>query len=216
LKYTDFSNEFLVAAYHESRLRPDETIPSRDIIDRYPLTFEPGWVVSLARDLGVRGYFVSKGADTDDRGQPIRLTGRGLRVAEDLIKKGVEIFRLDLGDGVGFPSARVDSRIEEKRSEEVGVPPVDSSSWTGLPRDFRLTEARRVSLVRALDKAEEVASNLPLGQEAQAQLRAYIGAARVLAEAPEPQPDLIWELVNRADALAGVASLFVSILALFT
>lgn len=105
MKYKDFSDEFLVAAYQESRLHPGETLRSGDIIDRYPLVFEPGWVVELVRDLGVRGYFTSKGVDADDRGQPIRLTGRGFRVAEDLIDKGVGIFRLDLGDGIGFPGA---------------------------------------------------------------------------------------------------------------
>jgi DNA-binding MarR family transcriptional regulator len=105
VKYKDFSDEFLVAAYHESRLHPGETLRSGDIVDRYPLVFEPGWVVQLVRDLGVRGYFTSKGVDADDRGQPIRLTGRGLRVAEDLIEKGIGIFRLDLGDGIGFPGA---------------------------------------------------------------------------------------------------------------
>lgn len=91
LRYKDFSNQFLVASYHESRLRPDETIRSGEIIDRYPLAFEPGWVVQLVRDLGVRGYFTSKGVDSDDRGQPIRLTGRGLRVAEDLIEAGLDV-----------------------------------------------------------------------------------------------------------------------------
>jgi hypothetical protein len=91
LRYKDFSNQFLVAAYHESRSRPNETIRSGEIIDRYPLTFEPGWVVQLVRDLGVRGYFTSTGVDSDDRGQPIRLTGRGLRVAEDLIEAGLDI-----------------------------------------------------------------------------------------------------------------------------
>jgi hypothetical protein len=118
LKYKEFSDEFLVAAYRESRLRPGETIRSGEIIDSYPLVFEPGWVVELVRDLGVRGYFTTKGIDSGDRDQPIGLTGRGLRVAEDLIDKGVGISRLDLGDGESFPARETASSVADR----LGVP----------------------------------------------------------------------------------------------
>jgi hypothetical protein len=218
VKYKDFSDEFLVAAYQESRLRPGETLRSGEIIDRYPLTFEPGWVVQLVRDLGVRGYFTSKGVDSDDRGQPIRLTGRGLRVAEELMEKGIGIFRLDLGDGIGFAPAEENSSASVSDATDTASatdPSVDSSSWTGLPSTFQLTDAKRESLVRLLSDTELALDAAGVGNSEKAMARAYIVAAKALADAPEPPADLIWEIINRANQLAGIASLFVSIIALF-
>lgn len=212
MRYKEFSDEFLLAAYQESRLNPGQTIRSGDLIDRYPLVFEPGWVVQVVQDLGVRGYLTGKGVDADDRGQPIRLTGRGLRVAEDLMEKGVAIFRLDLGDGVGFPAAEEPSADGTEPSPQ---PVIESSSWTGLPSDFVLSEEKRTRLVACLQDAETQLDHIGAGNAEKAQARAYIVAAKALADAPDPPADLIWELIQRANSIAGIAALFVSIIALF-
>jgi DNA-binding MarR family transcriptional regulator len=214
LKYKDFSNEFLVAAYQESQLRSGETIPSGEIIDRYPLVFQPGWVVQLVRDLGVRGYLTSKGVNSDDRRQPIRLTGRGLRVAEDLIEKGVGIFRLDLGDGIGFPAARDDAPssfnediIETAPDDE---PSVVSSAWTG-----RILNAQQVEeLGRDLDDALRRVDSLDLDNHKKAQCRAFIRAAQELASAPEPPFSLIAYLIANVDRIVGIGGFIVGVASL--
>jgi hypothetical protein len=90
-----------------------------------------------------------------------------------------------------------------------------SSDWTGLPSAFELTEEKRQKLVRELELADEQLAGLGLGQATQAQARAYFVAARILAEAPEPPADLIWNIIGRANSLAGIASLLISIIALF-
>ena len=146
---------------------------------------------------------------TASRNLEVQISGRGMRRVEQVYGGK---------DGVGTilepipPGATLEPFFEESETSSDGT---DSSAWTGLPRDFVLTEEKRVALVRGLDAAEQGLSGLRLGQEVQAQARAYIVAARSLAEAPEPQPDLIWEILNRANSIAGIASLFVSILALF-
>jgi hypothetical protein len=94
-------------------------------------------------------------------------------------------------------------------------PDVDSSAWTGLPPTFSLTNERRETLISLLSAAEEGLSELK-DNTTKAQARAYIIAAKHLADAPEPPADLIWEIVQRASNLAGVASLFISIIALFS
>lgn len=91
----------------------------------------------------------------------------------------------------------------------------DSAAWTGLPRDFSLSERRRAEIIRQLDLVESALSLSGLSQENQAQARAYVIAVRVLLEAPEPQADLAWEIIGRANNIAGIASLFVAIIALF-
>lgn len=93
---------------------------------------------------------------------------------------------------------------------------VQSAEWTGLPTTFQLTDERRQRLVTLLEDAESSLDALGVGNSEKAMARAYIIATRALAEAPDPPVDLIWELIDRANSIAGVASLFVSLIALFT
>ena len=95
------------------------------------------------------------------------------------------------------------------------VASIDSRKWTGFPANFQLTPDKQKALAKELDLAELALANPEITQELQAQGRAYIIAIRALADAPDPPTDLIWEMVNRANSLAGIASLFVSILGLF-
>jgi hypothetical protein len=103
---------------------------------------------------------------------------------------------------------------------ESGEDPVSGSSlaggaWKRLPSNFVLSEGKRDRLTTALAVAESKLDELGASNTERAQARAYIVAAQALTSAPDPSPDLIWEILNRANALAGVASLFVSLLALF-
>jgi len=93
---------------------------------------------------------------------------------------------------------------------------VSSARWTGLPSDFDLSEEKRGALISLLHDAELALDSVSVSNNEKAMARAYIVAAKVLADAPEPPADLIWELIGRANALSGIASLLVSIIALFT
>jgi hypothetical protein len=83
------------------------------------------------------------------------------------------------------------------------------------PAKIALTEATRFELVKELRLVEQAIEAATLTNEEKAQARAFVIAARMLAESPDPPDDLIWELIQRASNLAGIASLFVSIIALF-
>lgn len=93
---------------------------------------------------------------------------------------------------------------------------VDSSGWTGLPPGFVPTEEKWAALRLLLREADETLNGLGASNSEKAMARAYIVAAKSLADAPEPQLDLVWEIISRANQISGVASLFVSIIALFT
>lgn len=111
--------------------------------------------------------------------------------------------QLVIKDGVDEPTTKPESN------------PVDSSAWTGLPSDFVLSEKKRASLVAMLAEAERALDSIGAGNTEKAMARAYIVAARSLADAPEPPVDLIWEIIGRASDISGIASLFLSIIALF-
>jgi hypothetical protein len=96
------------------------------------------------------------------------------------------------------------------------VTEINSSSWTGLPSQFVFDQQKQVELIALLNDAEKSLDSLGAGNSEKAMARAYIVAARTLSDVPDPPVDIIWELVTRANALAGIASLFVSIIALFT
>jgi hypothetical protein len=113
----------------------------------------------------------------------------------------------------------IDDRLSElsEKSEPVAESPsINSALWTGLPSDFTLSEDRQSALVRELDLAEERLGSMSISQEVRAQARAHIIAAKLLSEAPDPPFKLIWAIIGQANSLAGIASLFVSIIALFS
>jgi hypothetical protein len=84
-----------------------------------------------------------------------------------------------------------------------------------LPPGFKLTEEIRVVLVRELEDVETRLEVVEASQFDKAQARAYVLAAKALAEAPEPPSATIWELLNRASNIASVAGLFVAVIGLF-
>lgn len=80
---------------------------------------------------------------------------------------------------------------------------------------FSFSEDEQRKLIGLLTEVERALPSADGTNVEQAMAHAYIISARVLAEAPDPPSDLIWELVNRASQIAGIASLFVAIFALF-
>ncbi|HEX8238677.1 MAG TPA: hypothetical protein VF574_02950 [Allosphingosinicella sp.] len=77
-----------------------------------------------------------------------------------------------------------------------------------------LTEENRIQLVAELARAEQALEKAELTNVGKAQGRAFVIAARVLAESPDPPHDVIWDLIQRANNLAGIASLLVAVIAL--
>jgi hypothetical protein len=85
---------------------------------------------------------------------------------------------------------------------------------TSIPPPI-LTEDNRARLVVELGSALSKLDDQNVSNEIKAQASSLMSAARSLAEAPEPPVPIIWELITRANALAGIASLLVAIVALF-
>lgn len=92
----------------------------------------------------------------------------------------------------------------------------DSESWTGIPKTGVLSEAATTRLKAALANVDDAVSHSQASNEEKAQARAYVIAIQALADAPEPPADLIWEMITRANQLSGIASFFLSLIALYT
>ena len=85
---------------------------------------------------------------------------------------------------------------------------IDSSRWTGLPTEYKLTEARREHLQSLIEKAMSDLELLGAGNAEKAQARSYLVALNALSEAPEPPSDVIWSLLERGMVIVGVCELF--------
>ena len=93
---------------------------------------------------------------------------------------------------------------------------VNSSNWTGIPPETVITRENQFALIHLLDDVKNELSNLDLTNSQKDQAISYLVASKMLAESPDPPADLIWEMINRANQVCGIASLFVSLFALFS
>jgi hypothetical protein len=219
----------LIALYQESEsdfLDPFG-ITFGKLVDRYGLARNERWLDRLAKEWQQEGL-----AEISDHLGPasefeIEITGRGMRAVEE---------RYGGKDGVGTILEPVPANVlltedgQPIRTEDGGyilleTPPgpsseapiqVSSENWTGLPRTGTLSVEATDRLKVALKAVENAVAKASCSNEERAQARAYIFAINALAEAPDPPADLIWKLVERANSFAGIASLFVALVALFT
>lgn len=91
------------------------------------------------------------------------------------------------------------------------APSIDSTKWTGTRRPIRLTGKQADALVEELIDVEARLSELPITNAEKSQARAYLIAARVLAETPEPPGEIIWDMIARAAQIATIASLLAAV-----
>jgi len=198
MDYDDFAERFLAALYLETETAGGVYHDAGKLIKKYGLTPRSNWIDRITDDWE-GSYFrdVSKVLGGYE-GWSFRISALGA--------KKVESDFSDLDE------------IREALSgviEETEAPAVDSTHWTGLPLQFALDEQKKAELSNLLAKAELELDVLGAGNSEKAMARAYIVAAKALADAPDPPADIIWELISRANNLAGITSLFVSLVALF-
>lgn len=196
--YTAFERQILAAAYYVSNQSGQDRISINEIVDRYEIDVQPRWIrtaITNFREVGWSKERLHNGPLSDQR---VWLTADGIKEAERIIE----------GEPNGFLVERLGKlayRPSDFREKNAGRSSIG-----------RLGEAERVKLLTSLQMAEQHLDDLKLGNLERSQALSYIVAMRVLAESPEPPADLIWELATRANNIAGVAALFISIIGLFS
>jgi hypothetical protein len=93
--------------------------------------------------------------------------------------------------------------------------PFDASSWTGIKPELIFDEAVKAKVVSLLHKARDELTDGLLSNREIAQARAFLSAALVLTDTPDPSTDLIWELIQRASAIAGLVGALFGLTQLF-
>ncbi|WHO40637.1 hypothetical protein PMI04_008635 [Sphingobium sp. AP49] len=194
MDYDDFAERFLIALHFETETSPKQYFRAGELIEKYALKPRSNWISRIADDW---------------EGSYFRDVSKVLNGYDDWS------FRISAGGSRKVESEFSD--LEEIREflDVARTNVVDSTTWTGLPSQFVLNEERKAELSTLLTKAERDLDDLGAGNSEKAMARAYIVAAKVLADAPEPPVDIIWDIIGRANNLSGIASLFVSIIALF-
>ncbi|HQV02846.1 MULTISPECIES: hypothetical protein [unclassified Novosphingobium] len=177
----------------------------------------------------------------DDRNKSIAigLTEDGIREATLLIRDGHSVekklgprdadwsyskarvppdgaqFLVDIGVDSPQSSFRwmdVEPPLDDERHPELKV---NSASWTGLQTEGTLSGEALVRLRMALSVVDDAVEKSNISNQEKSQARAYVLAIHALADAPDPPADLIWQIVQRVAALAGVAALFVALIDLY-
>ena len=93
--------------------------------------------------------------------------------------------------------------------------PIDSSQWTGLPKGFRFTPEVQKKVVNILEMARHEVGKLELTNAEAAKASAYIDCALVMAQLPEPEPDVVALLIKRLLIVVGVIGIFADLKGIF-
>jgi len=196
---------FLAALYNETAISGYNRFRLGDILDRYSIEWKPMWAENFFRDLRDQNF-----------ARTYRIGDNQLDFLLSIAAGGVHWIETQFRDRENL-SSYLEANGAVYSGELAAISPgaIDSALWTGTPSERTVAVEKRERLIQLLGQAEIDLELLGASNSDKAMARAYIIAARTLAEAPDPPEDLIWELIDRANSLAGVASLFVAIVALF-
>jgi hypothetical protein len=97
----------------------------------------------------------------------------------------------------------------------LGMLPIDSSKWTGLDGKLRFTPEVQAQTIELLQRAQTQVSTLGLSNVDAAKATAYIECALMLAQLPEPEPDIIALLIKRLLIVIGTVSFAADLRGLF-
>ena len=99
--------------------------------------------------------------------------------------------------------------------ERLRALPIESWKWTGLSKNFVFDDAVKSKVIDLLKSADAELAGLNLTNYQVSQAKALLKAALVLADAPQPQPDLVWELIQRISAIIGIVAGIQSLSSIF-
>jgi hypothetical protein len=228
VSFTEFCENMLIALYQDGHVS-DDFLSFEDLQRKYGIEGDRSW---LSRSMNhLRAQRRIDGREIAGAPETVlgKISGSGMAYIEEkygskdgvgTILEPVQSTRFGESGENQSQLLQVADTVSAATANEVTLnyqPPtvVNSSRWTGLPSGFTFSEDKLQTLVRELDRVEAALGTIQISQQERSQARAYIVAARVLAEAPEPPSDLIWEIIVRANSIAGIASLFVAIVGLF-
>jgi hypothetical protein len=89
-----------------------------------------------------------------------------------------------------------------------------SGNWSGNLEKYSVSEASRQNILSKLNVLNAEVEGLPISQTEKAQIRAYVTAAIIVAEAPEPGWKIIMAILIVLSGIASIASAITGIIQL--
>ena len=194
MKYTEFFEVFMAALYHQTGISGRDWFYYDELLSEYGLSNWGSWAAQLRSDLEeqkLAKFHQHLGGAPD---VSVSVTPQGLRYVED--RRGENVAAFLESYGVVF-------------REELSEPQVRSSAPWSIIAGRRITDENREMFQTALAKAQLEIAKLPLSNREMAQIASYLKAAEALAEAPEPPSQMIWRLIERGAAVAGLIAIFI-------
>jgi len=93
--------------------------------------------------------------------------------------------------------------------------PIDSSLWTGMPVGFKLDDQTKGQVIKLLRRADSEISAASVSNREVAQAKALITAALILTEAPEPESEIVWGLLQKLSVFVTLSQGIEGLLKLF-
>ena len=93
--------------------------------------------------------------------------------------------------------------------------PIDSNLWTGMPVGFKFDEQTKAQVIKLLRRADNEISAVTINNRDVAQAKALITAALILTEAPEPETEIIWGLLQKMSVFITLSQGIEGLLKLF-
>jgi len=220
MTFTDFCEKLLLALYQDGH-KSDDWLHVMTLQSRYGLNVDEAWRSKAMNFLKSRGDAEGRELVGEANTAMAKITGSGIVYIEEKYgdKDGVGqvLTPIDHNDDIGdnFLDPADNLPTDYLNDREPSDIPIDSSTWTGLPKQGVMSEVAVGKLKGALRVAEDALSRSNATNEEMAQARAYVIAIHALADAPCPPADQIWSLIQAANGVAGIASFFVSLIALF-
>jgi hypothetical protein len=94
--------------------------------------------------------------------------------------------------------------------------PVDSSGWTGTTSNLRFTPEIQTKIVAVLEHARLELNDYSLSNVEAKKASAYIDCALIMAQLPEPEPDLVALLIKRLLVIVGFVGVFADFKEIFS
>ena len=94
--------------------------------------------------------------------------------------------------------------------------PINSSGWSGTPSSLRLTPEIQTKIVMVLERARLELNDYSFSNVEAKTASAYIDCALIMAQLPDPEPDIVALLIKRLLIIVGFVGVFADFKEIFS
>lgn len=191
VRYSDVEDGLLLGAYQESLDNPEHRATVGEIAEKYQILGPNAWVQQAIKNLVDKSLIAPSG--TSGATRRLRLTGEGLRYAENIIDSRRTVAANASGVVEVEPTADPVFQIDVPGE---GLTTISSARWTGIQSRLR-SRPEVVELIRVrITEIDNLISEAGLSNYDQQKAKAITEALRALISSPEPEWEAVVRLLN--------------------